>query len=148
MASAQSSNKLQSEIKVYTESSGDASTAKIIEAFDMRDFRNFLVQLTAIALTGVGVTVFKICAATAADGTGEVIVKQHAIGSAPDAVGDSIFLECTAEEVAQLAADAGTALRYVYAKVTTANAADRIACVHVLANYRHPKDGLTADAVA
>lgn len=64
-------------------------------------FRRYVAGL--FRSVGVGsVSEFQIIAATAADGTGATIVVEHALGSAPDAVGDTIWLEATAEQVREV----------------------------------------------
>lgn len=68
-------------------------------------YRRFRAALFRSVGTG-SVTKFQIIAATAADGTGATIVKDHALGSAPDAVGDTIYLECDIEQVREVLAAA------------------------------------------
>lgn len=144
MAVATSSSKLLSELKVTHYLSGDATTPKDIAWVDMRDYDSILVTVLAAALTGAGVTVFKILANSASDGSGtDVEIKAHAVGSAPDAAGDYLVLEATAEEIGT----AGAGLRYVTANIDAANAADQIAVTYIRRSNR-PQAGLTADVVA
>ena len=111
---------------------------------DMRDYENFAAITHAVALTGLGVTVFKILANDQANGGGtDVVIKTHAVGSAPDAVNDSLVLECSAEEIAA----AGEGYRFVSATISQANAAD--ACsVTSIRSGGIGQDALTADVVA
>jgi hypothetical protein len=62
-------------------------------------FRAFFAQVTVAILGGTGVTAFSIYAATDAAGTGGVPVVTHALGSLPNALNDSVCLECNAEQV-------------------------------------------------
>lgn len=64
-------------------------------------YRRFRAALFHSVGTGT-VTKFQIIAATAADGTGVVIVKDHAIAANPDAVGDTIHLECDIENIREV----------------------------------------------
>ena len=92
---------------------------------------------------------FKILANTKADGSGtDVAVKAHALGAQPDAVGDQVWLEVTAEEVRQACTDAGLVPAAVSANVEFATATDEGVVVYIRTDPRFAKDGLTADVVA
>lgn len=82
--------------------------------------RRFVAGLFRSVSAPASVDAFQIIAATAADGTGATIVVAHAIGSAPDAVGDTIWLECDSEQVREVLATA----TFVGVRVDLANAAD------------------------
>lgn len=148
MASSQASEKLTSRMKITHKLSGDASTAKVLEWLDFRDFNRFLGSVCAAALTGLGVTAFSIVADAESDGSGgNETIKTHAVGSAPDAAGDYLFLECTAEEIAHVGEAASKNLRYVGIKIQTANAADNIVGTSIRSGGRE-YDALTADYVS
>ncbi len=70
-------------------------------------------------------------------------MKAHALGAAPDAAGDSVVLEATAEEIGT----AGDKLRYVSVSLKTDDAADNIAVTYIRSG-RVKKTGLTADSIA
>ena len=92
MASALDTNVGRSNmaVRAYTRT-GTAATD--IAWVDMRDFQNFMATVVATALAGTGVTVFKILANDDSAGGGtDVIVKQHAVASAADAVNDRCTL--------------------------------------------------------
>jgi len=149
MTSAVSVSKLFSKAKITSYLSGNASTAKDITWVDMKDYEGFAVIATAAALTGVGVTVLTIVANSNSAGTGdEVVIKAHAVGTAPDAAGDMLVIECTAAEIAHLGRASGYALRYVSAKVTCASASDNIVVTYILHSPKFPQDALTADVTA
>ena len=58
-------------------------------------------------------------------------------------------LECSAEEIAQEAADAGVSnARYVSANLTMDNAADENVVVYIRSRAKRAYDGQTADVVA
>jgi len=92
---------------------------------------------------------FRILANTKEDGSGtDVVVKAHALGSQPDAVGDQVHLEVTAEEVLQACTDAGVVPKGVSAQIEFATATDEGVVNYVRWGPRFAKDGLTADIVA
>src|SRR5712691_755264 len=108
MASPKSSTHLFSRLKIKSyDFDPNATSATDVGWVDMRDYTHFGVSLFRSVGSNT-VTSFAILANSASDGSGtDVTIKSHAIGSAPDAVGDQIFLECTAEEIMQEANDAG-----------------------------------------
>lgn len=151
MASALSTEKLTAQLACYAfeHDPADSTVATEIGWVDMRDFQHFLALAMSCNLTGTGITAFSIVANAESDGSGtDVIVKTHAVGTAPDAGGDFLVLECTAEEIAQLAEENSVALRYVTAKVTCNNAADEAAVFYVRGGAKHARSGLTADYTA
>lgn len=105
-----------------------------------------ITRFAAILFRSVGtgtVAEFQIIAATAADGTGATIVTEHAIGSAPNAVGDMIVLEVDMEQVHEVLATA----THVGVRVDLATATDECV-IGVLTDSRYPASGLTADYIA
>jgi hypothetical protein len=116
---------------------------------DMQNYRTFVVGLFRSVGTG-SVAAFKILANPNSDGSGtDVEVKAHALGSAPDAVGDQIWLECSAEEIMQEANDAGVAnCRYVSASIDLATGTDECVVLYIRAHPRFAYDNLTADVIA
>jgi len=102
-----------------------------------------LVGLMRSVGTGT-VSTFRIFVADNAAGTTNAAnVVSHAIGSAPDAVGDTVWLEATAE---QLRAASSTAA-YWGVKITLQTSTDE--CVlSVEQHQRHTYDGLTADYIS
>jgi hypothetical protein len=94
----------------------DAATAQIVDLgqpqgasvlmLPIAHFRNFYARIITSLLVGTGPTAFSICAATDAAGTGVQLVKTHAMGSLPDAEGDTVVLECSAEEIREVLATA------------------------------------------
>lgn len=116
---------------------------------DMQNFRHFAVGLFRSVGTGT-VAAFKILANAQSNGGGtDVEIKVHALGSAPDAVGDQIWLECSAEEIIQEASDAGIAnVRYVSASVDLATSTDECVILYVRGHVRFAYDNLTADIIA
>lgn len=127
----------------------DSTAATDVAWVDLRDYSNFAVIVMSSALTGNGPAAFKILANPNSDGSGtDVEVKAHAVGSKPDAVGDYLVLECTAEEIAELASDNSSALRYVSANIAMANAADEAVVTYIRTGARFQHDALTADYIS
>lgn len=107
-------------------------------------FQQFLAGLFHSVGTGT-ITSFRIFVADDAAGvTNAVNVASHALGSNPDAVGDYIFLEVSAEQVKAASSTAA----YIGVKVQLNTSTDE--CVvyfeRVMARFRY--NGLTADYVS
>lgn len=149
MASAQNLKKLVVNQKVDAIPSGDISSEGVVKWYDMSLFKRFHVQAMAAALTGDGLTTFEIEASANSDGSGtNATIKVHALAPAPDAAGDYVNLEVSAEEVRGEATATTGALRYVGANVQADNAADNITLIHILSDPTFAFDGLTADNIA
>jgi hypothetical protein len=89
VTSPQSSQHLFSRLKIKSyDFDPNASSATDVGWVDMRDFTHFGVSLFRSVGSNT-VTSFAILANSASDGGGtDVTIKTHALGSAPDAVGD------------------------------------------------------------
>lgn len=140
---AQSVEKLTSELAVtHYDFDPGATTATEIDWVDMRDHCGILVSF--FRTIGTGAVTFKIMANTASDGSGtDADIVTHAVSSEPDAVGDYIFLECTAEQIAAAGAD----MRYVTAVVSVATGTDEGVITYIRKGKRQ-YSGLTADVIA
>ena len=152
MASPQASDKLFSReaLYAYDHDPADASVDTEIAWVDMRDYEQFAVLLFTSVLGGTGPTAFSIIANAESDGSGtDVTIKTHAIGSSPNAVGDFLVLQCTAEEIAQEASDAGVAnARYVCVRVTCNHTGDECVVFYQRTGCKRAYAGLTADYVS
>lgn len=149
MATAQTVSKLFSRffIKSY-DHDPDSTSATAVEWVAAKGFENFGFIAMASALTGTGISAMSIQAATAAAGTNNTIIKSHAVGSAADAVGDCLTLECTAEEIAAVGRAAGYAFTHVSLVITFGNnAADENVVTYIWEGNRQ-YDALTADVIA
>jgi hypothetical protein len=92
------------------------------------------------------VTGFKIFVSDEADGTGNpATVVSHALGSDPNAVGDTLWLEASAEQVK--AAMAATS-QYIGVKVTLGTGTDECVVFFERADGRFKGDAETADYVS
>lgn len=106
-------------------------------------FRRFVAGLFRSVGTG-SVTAFHIIAATSAAGAGAVAVVSHPIGSAPDAVGDTIWLECDVEQIREVLSTA----THVGIQVDMITATDECVFFFERADPLYTAGGLTADHVA
>ena len=109
----------------------------------IRDFRRFVAGLFHSVGTGA-VTKFQIVAATSASGAGVQIVKDHDIGSNPNAVGDTLWLEADAEQVREVLPEA----THVGVRVTQGVATDEFVITFVQCDAFYEHGDLTQDHVA
>ncbi len=112
---------------------------------DMKDYEWFGVEARPTIVGGNGITKLEIVASASTAFSSVVVVKETAAIQA-DSLNDTVFLECTAEEVSQLASDAGVDYRYVAARLTNATNTDE-ANVCYIAKPRRCYSGLTATAI-
>lgn len=132
----------------------DAATAQLVDLgqpqgasalmLPIQTYRRFTAQTCATLLVGNGVTAFSIYAGTSAAGAGAVAVVTHAVGSAPDAQGDSLFLECNVEQVREVLATA----THVGVWIDCQHNDDETSVTFTCEEPFYPVAGLTADYVA
>lgn len=144
MASGQSSDKLLSNLAItHYDFDPDGTDAVDVGWVDMRDFSHFACSFFRTVGTSA-LDTFTIIANPESDGSGtDVNVKTHAVGSEPNALGDYLFLECTAEEIGAL----GSTLRYVSAACEFATGTDEGVVTYIRKGKRS-YDALSADTVA
>lgn len=133
MASAVDTQKIASRmfVKNYDHDPGGTTAVIVspdggttIRTLDMRDYKHFgVLAMISVLGTAGAITKLEIIASESSDMSSPVVVKDSGTVDA-DAVEDQLFLECTAEEIAKLLADA----RYVAGRVTM-DAADAEAVV-------------------
>lgn len=129
----------------------DATTATIVdlvpgsndELIPIKDYRKFLFGLFRSVGTG-SVTSFEVIAATDADGTGATAVVAHAIGSAPNAVGDTIWLECNVEQIHEVLSTA----THVGVRIALVTATDECVVSVEASEPVFPRASLTADYIS
>lgn len=147
MASSQSSNKLLSNLAVtHYDFDPDATSATEIAWVDMRDFENFACSF--FRTVGTGTLSMMIVANSASDGGGTDVTIKANPALSPDATGDYIFLECTAEEIAHLAEAAGVEARYVTAVCTFGTATDEGVVTYIRGGAKRAHDDLTSNSIA
>ena len=110
---------------------------------DMRDSSCILIGVMRSVGTG-GLDDFRIIANDASDGSGtDVEIKDYGTATTVDAVGDTVWLEASAEEIGA----AGTDLRYVSASVGHVTATDESVIVYIRKGKRGYQDQ-TADVIS
>lgn len=154
MAVASASAKLSANIKVLAyDLDPDESAVTDVGFVDLSDYETFMAIFIRTIGTGA-LDTFNLIANYVTDTGTDVTIKTHALGSAPDALPDMVFLECTAAEVAS-AVNAGItttankqAAKYVSAECEFATTTDEGVVIYILGNPRFPQADLTADVVA
>jgi hypothetical protein len=132
----------------------DAATAQIVDLgqpqgasllmLPIANYRRFSAQATVSLLTGTGVTAFSICAGTSAAGAGVQLVVTHALGSLPNAEGDSVWLECDVEQIHEVLATA----THVGVWLDCNHNDDETAITFTCEEPIYPHTGITADYVS
>ncbi|HUW56578.1 MAG TPA: hypothetical protein VMZ92_08075 [Planctomycetota bacterium] len=131
----------------------DAATAQLVDLgqpqgasalmLPIKDYHHFTAQTLASLLVGAGVIAFSIYAGTSAAGATPTAVKTHAVGSAPDAQGDSLFLECSVQDIHEVL----PAATHVGVWLDCANNDDETSITFTCERPRFPVAGLTADYI-
>lgn len=129
----------------------DAATAEIVtpdggttlRVMDLENIGSFSAGVMSDVLTGDGVTKLELVAADTAAFDGTVVVIKDSGVVAADAVGDWVFQEMLAEEVAQASSEAGVELKWGAARVTVEDAADECAVVYIGSLVRFAYEDLT-----
>ncbi len=103
--------------------------------------------MTSVSASSSGATLVDIVGATDSAGTNATtIVSSGAVVA--DAVGDFVFVECTAAQVKECGDTAGYAFTHVGARVTCSNAGDECVVTYLRMAPRFTALGLTANVIA
>lgn len=131
----------------------DAATAQLVDLgqpqgasakmIAIENFHAFLAQITFSLAAGTGIVAFSIYAGTSAAGANPTAVVTHAVGTAPDAEGDTLYLECTVEQIHESLPSA----THVGVWVDMQHNDDELA-VTLFGVPRFAFDGLTGDYIA
>jgi hypothetical protein len=124
----------------------NATSATAVAWVDMRDFSRLLVSF--FRTVGTSGLTFIIQASAAANGASPETILTKTISAEPDAVGDYVFAEISAEDIVGVASTSGKALRYVSAVLTFATGTDEGVITYVRSGARFKCEGLTADFVS
>ena len=144
MASAITAVRGTSELKQkhYFHDPADATVATKIAWLPMKGFE-WLMAAVMVASAHALVTV-KIFAAVDASGTTPTLVVEHAAPTVADAAGDCVYLECTAEQVFEVLANA----THVSVEVDMSSAAALAAVTYTFGGAHRKFAGLTTDQIA
>lgn len=147
MASAQNPAKISNEMQVtnYLHDPADATVATKIAWVDMRDYEKFAAIVTCVQPAIVTFKLFVSGSSTGADTP--VLVREHATPTTADAAGDSLFLECTGEELAALASATCVHPRYVSAEVDMDTNTDTAVVTYIRSGGKRAS-GLTGDVIS
>ena len=148
MASAQNPAKLTNEVAqtMYVHNIADATVATKIAWVDMRGYEKILVAVTLVSGTGLlTVKLFTSGSSTGADTP--VVIRSHTDPTVADAAGDTVYLECTAEELPALASATCVHPRYVSVEVDCDHADDIVAISYIRTGGAS-FSGMTADQIA
>ncbi len=148
MASPQASDRMRPNLKVtHYDFDPDATSVTEIAWVDMRDFGSILMSF--FRTVGTANLTFTIIGNAESDGGGSDVALKTFSGDQPNAEGDYVFLEVSAEEIAQEGSDASVDnVRYVTAVCSVATNSDEGVITYIRGDARHPSDGLTADVVS
>lgn len=113
-----------------------------IRYWDMKDYGNFAVQARPTIVGGNGITLLEIVASATTNFSSATQIKTSGAIQA-DSLNDTVFLECSAEEIAHT----GETLRYVAARLTNATGTDEVNVTYLSTAPRFPRSGLTATAI-
>lgn len=140
-------NKLASEIAVtHYDFDPNATTATAAGWVDMKNFSKLLVSF--MRTVGTSALTLKIQASASSNGASAEDIVTKTVSSEPDAVGDYLFLECLAEQIANKGATTGKALRYASAVLSFATGTDEGVVTYIRGGARFAYDQLTADNIS
>lgn len=155
MASALASENIGSRLFIKSYDHDPGSTNAILASpdggttpwyMDMSQYSAGGVMVKPSIVGGNGITLVRVMASTdVAGATSATEIKTSGTIQA-DSLNDVVWLEWTAEEIAQAAHAAGVALRYVTIAITHATNTDE-SVVTLVGVPRHPRSGLTATAI-
>lgn len=124
----------------------DATTATAVSWQPMENFQNFLAMF--MRTIGTSTATLTINAATGSSGTDSAVIatKTFTAGQ-PDAVGDYVYLEISAEDVAQKASDNSKNYTHVSAVISFETNTDEAAVTYVFTGGRYSNGNGTSDHI-
>lgn len=152
MASSVATDKFacNNKVEMFHHAPADAATEQSVKQGattttwkDLRDYDGFFVMAMTGLLVGNGMIELSIYAAEDASGTNATEIKTTGAVAA-DAVGDYVYVECSAEEIAHVGEAAGYDLRYVAGYIDCHHNDDEIEVVYIRTGAKRAADGLTA----
>lgn len=157
MASAVTSQKLGSIMAVQSYDHDPGATTAIITSPDggttkrvvaMRDYAAFAVEcMTSVSASSSGATLVDIVGCTDSAGSNPTVVVSSGTVAA-DAVGDTVWVECTDAQVKEVGAAASLTLTHVAARITCSNAGDECVVTYIRALPKRSYNALTANNIS
>jgi hypothetical protein len=150
MASAVATQKIRSKLKITGVDHDPGGTTAILAGpdggttpavVDLSTIEHFAVMAMISVLAAGAITKLEIIASATSDMASAEVIKDSGAVLA-DANGDWVIEECSVEEIAQIGAVAGKALKYVCARITMSNAGSE-AVVFYIGLPRAPRLDLT-----
>lgn len=124
----------------------DGGTTPVV--VDMRDYKALGIMAMPSVGTSVSITKLEIVASALSTMASAEVIKDSGTIAADAALNDYAYVECTAEEVAQIGSDTGKELRYCAGRITQGGNADNEAVVtYIRMGPRFPRSGLTAQRI-
>lgn len=114
---------------------------------DMSLFGCAAVMYKPSIIGGTGVTLVRVFASEDTAGATNATLVKTSGTVAGDSLNDTVFLEWTAEEIAQLGAASGLSLRYITVEITHGTNTDEGVLTFIGAEPRFPRDALSATAI-
>lgn len=126
----------------------NADTVTDVGWVDCRPYKNFCFQFFRTVGTG-NLDTFRVIGNTATNGGGtDVTVKTKTISSEPNAVGDFVFIEVSAEEINAAGVAAGVEVIGISAACEFATSTDEGVVTYIFTGPRHAYLNLTADHIS
>jgi hypothetical protein len=151
MAITQTENRISAThlLHHYIAAPGATTLQTVGASVDMQKFKCFLASYFKATGTG-NLTTFQLIAGDKSDFSGNnvTIFSDAWPVLQPDAAGNQVFLECTAQQIARLAADNGYALRYVGVQYQQATGGDTGVVTFLATEPTYAYPGLTADSAS
>ncbi len=113
----------------------------------MRDYEGFAVIACQHVLGGNGIEELSIYAATDDSASNATSIKVTT-GHTGDAIGDSVVLEVSAEEIEQIGIAAGYKFTHVSAYIECHHNDDEVAVTYIRYGCKRPRTGLTATNIS
>lgn len=155
MASAVTTNKFASNFAAISYDHDPGTTNALITSPDggttkryvaMANYEQFAaIVMATIATTGP--TLVEIVAATDSSGTNATAIVTSGTVAA-DAVGDGVFIECSAEQIKECGDAAGYVFTHVGVRITCGNSGDECCVTYIRWKPRFPAAGLSANFIS
>lgn len=155
MASAVTSQKIASNLAILSYDHDPGGTSATIVSPDggttkrvvpLALYEHFGVACMTSVAAG-GVTKVEIVGCTDSSGSNPTVVVDSGTVAA-DAVGDFVFVECTAAQVKEVGDAASLTLTHVAARITCSNSGDEAVVTYLRCNPKFPAADLTANVIA
>lgn len=123
----------------------DPADATVATKISWQPFKGFEWLMVGVMLdSGTGLLTVKLFAADDSSGTNPVEIKAHSDPTVADAAGDTVWIECSVEQLKE----AGAAKTHVSVEVDCDANTDIASVVYIFGGAHRKYAGLTADVIA